>query len=110
MTIEEDREEILGLQWRAAKLQLEHIANTEAHAAMERPLTLAYNRMLAEGSTPEAKREWQRHQVAVAAMSGILASKTLGWSDEVWSKIPKVCYNLAEFMMLEREKRAKWQK
>jgi hypothetical protein len=53
-------------------------------------------------STPEAKREWQRHQVAVAAMNGLLVNGPVIDPRGV-QQLAVLSYQIAEAMMSHRE-------
>jgi hypothetical protein len=74
----------------------------EARAVIEHEQAVAINKSTIENNTPESMREWNRHQVAVAAMQGMLADPDVrGTADE----IAAAAYDFAEAMMVEREKR-----
>jgi hypothetical protein len=88
--------------------QLAHIRNTEERqerAEAERDYISAHNRHLAEESTPEAKRDWQRHCVAVQAMAAFIIAKGQDpWIDNDMASLVAGSYGIAEVMMKERER------
>ena len=82
--------------------QLEHIRNAEARQVAEHACIMRQHDVADEDNSPAHRREWHRHQVAVAAMSGVLQ----GGYPESNESLAANCYEIAEAMLLEREKRA----
>lgn len=85
-----------------AKTQLEHIKNVEARAQLEHVQAVAINVNSLRDNDLAARREWQRHCVAVALVQGLLADSNTIKDDYARAKR---AYDLAELMMQEREAR-----
>lgn len=103
MTEENDFEASVQVQRVLQSLQLEYIRNSEARAAVEHEQLMADN-------APEAKREWQRHQVAMSVLNALLIGRPAGDlagdnADSIRRGYAIAAYDMAEAMMQERERR-----
>lgn len=91
-----------------AKTQLEHIKNTEARQQIEHEQAAAINTISLRDNDSAAKREWQRHCVAVALAQGLLMRPYgVDYDNKIQNDVELVkrAHDLAELMMQEREAR-----